>query len=188
MVRAAFLVSLCLVACSGEEPPPELPVAPAPKVAPAPDPVLLHAPASPDAAATAALAAPPAEREPALARLRAAGSEGARSLIRQAAAGTLTMQGEAPILLEKMGAAALPALGTALREGSLPERRIAVLALLEMGTTAAPLLDELLAARNDADPSVRAGAELAWKRASGDTSDADRRRAEHAAAEARAGR
>jgi hypothetical protein len=84
-----------------------------------------------------------------------------------------------------MGAAALPALGSALRQGSLTERRIAVKALLEMGTTAAPALDDLVAARNDPDPSVRAVAELAWKRASGDTSDADRRRAEQAAAEAR---
>jgi hypothetical protein len=148
-------------------------------------PKLLVAPASVEAAATAALTAAPAEREPALARLNATGSDGARALIRQAAAGSLTMQGEAPILLEKMGAVALPALSAALKQGSLPERRIAVKALLDMGRVAEPVLADLVAAKNDPDPAVRAVAELAWKRASGDTSDEDRRRAEQAAAEAR---
>lgn len=189
MVRSALVVTLFLCACSGDEPIPVQPTAPAAVDQPEAPQAMLQAPIGADAAAVAALTAKPKDRDEALARLRKTGSDGAKALLQRAATGSLTEQGEAPILLAEMGAPALPAIAASLKKGSVPERRIAVLALLNMGRTAEPVLADLDAARSsDPDPSVRAAAEHAWKRASGDTSDLERQRAAHEAAEARFGK
>jgi hypothetical protein len=185
MVRPALVVVLFLSACGDEPMPVQPPAVPAAVQQPEAPQAMLQAPIGADAAAVAALTAKPGEREESMARLRKTGSEGAKALLQRAATGSLTEQGNAPILLAEMGAPALPALAASLRNGSVPERRIAVLALLNMGRTAEPVLADLVAARSDPDLSVRAAAEHAWKRASGDTSDVDRQRAEQAASDAR---
>jgi hypothetical protein len=102
-------------------------------------------------------------------------------------------QGRAPAALCALGAAALPHLASALSNADTGQRRIAALTLLQLGTSlhengsAGVVLAALAAARNDADLSVRAAAELAYQRATGDTSAIDASRAAHEAAE-RAGR
>ncbi len=92
--------------------------------------------------------------------------------------------GNAPMELAALGTAALPALEAALRSGEVRTRRIAVLALLQMGTVALPAATTLdHVATNDPDPDIRATALRAHLRATSDTSELDAARAAHEAAE-----
>lgn len=186
MQRLAFVVCLVLAACGGEVPPP----GPGPSRAAAANTAAAATPiqAGPvaTAAAVAALAATPATLDAALGQLRPLGSEGAAAVLRQADGDDPVAVGNAPLVLVRLGAEAMPAVTRALTQGSLRQRRIAIQALILMGTGAAPALDALAAARNDDDPTVRAGALIAWQRATQDLSDLERQRAEQAAAEARA--
>ncbi|MCC7066045.1 MAG: hypothetical protein IT456_24830 [Planctomycetes bacterium] len=97
-------------------------------------------------------------------------------------------QGRAPAALGALGAAALPQIAAALVNKDPGQRRIAALTLLHLGPqlhadgTAKVVLSALDTARSDADLAVRAAAELAYQRATGDTSALDASRAAHEAA------
>src|SRR5262245_16664656 len=103
--------------------------------------------------------------------------EAVAAVLRCAAAGDVAAQGRAPVVLAQLGAAALPGLEQGLRHEDPMQRRLAVMALLQLGEIARPATASLTAARTDPDLTVRAAAELAWKRPIGDTSDVDRSRA-----------
>lgn len=118
----------------------------------------------------------------AITRLRQSPALAARALLQAADGGSVLAQGRAPLLLARLGSEALPALELALRDASPTQRRIAALASLQLGALSRPLANALLAARNDADASVRAVAELAWQAAVGDRGDLYRLHAEHDAA------
>jgi len=115
-------------------------------------------------------------------QLQAHAGEAVAAVLRSGAAGGVAAQGRAPVVLAQLGAAALPGLEQGLRHEDPLQRRLAVMALLQLGEVARPAAASLAAARTDPDPTVRAAAELAWKRALGDTSDLDRSRAAHDAA------
>lgn len=91
----------------------------------------------------------------------------------------------APTELAKLGPAALPSIAHELARGGVPQRRVAALTLLQLGADAAPAVAALRAAARDPDQHVRAAAEHALRIATGDTSDLDRQRAQHEAAERR---
>lgn len=172
MRGTTWLLWMMLAACSSEAPAPPTPAATAPS-APAPAPA--GGPAT--AAAATATGAPTASSE---APARAATA----ILQRAAAAQDPAAVGNAPTELAALGAGALPALETALRSGDLRTRRIAVLALLQMGPTALPVaatLDHV--AQHDADLDIRAVAVRARMRATSDTSELDAARAAMEAAE-----
>lgn len=96
-------------------------------------------------------------------------------------------QGRAPAALAALGAAALPQIAAALAHQDPGQRRIAALTLLHLGQqlhadgTAKIVLSALDTARGDGDLAVRAAAELAYRRATGDTSALDASRAAHEA-------
>lgn len=92
-------------------------------------------------------------------------------------------QGNAPVLLARLGGKALPGLQRGLAHEDPVQRRVAVLALLQLGRIAEPAAAALAAARDDADPAVRAAAEHAYRRAIGDTSALDELRRAHEAAQ-----
>ena len=107
------------------------------------------------------------------------------SLLDVAAAAGPIEQGRAPVLVAAFGAAALPALTLALHHDDVRQRRLAMLALAQLGRTAEPAAAALMQAQQDPDPQVRALAEHALRRATGDTRELDRLRAQHEAATAR---
>lgn len=112
-------------------------------------------------------------------QLLAQAGETVAAVLRSAAAGDVATQGRAPVVLAQLGAAALPGLEQGLHHEDPLQRRLAVMALLQLGEIARPAAASLATARTDPDLAVRAAAELAWKRAIGDTSDVDRSRATH---------
>ena len=109
----------------------------------------------------------------------------AELLATAAAATDVTSRGRAPAAILALGTAALPALARGLAHQDVAQRRIAALTLLQWSDTlhaqraTAPILAALASAREDPDPAVRAAAEHAWRRASGDTTAIDRSRSEH---------
>lgn len=111
-------------------------------------------------------------------------------VLRQAAAGDDRLRARAPQVLRDLGTDALPALADRLGSGSVPERRIAALTLLQWSDElhrqglAAQVSDALRAtvADPDADAAVRAAAEHALRRVRGDTTALDQSRAAHEAA------
>lgn len=171
MRGTSWLLCVMLAACSGEDaapPPAAAPPQGTPTEAPEGTPATAAAAASPAGAATSR------ENQTSAATLL---------LQRATASQDPAAVGNAPVELAAMGAAALPALETALRTGDLRTRRIAVMALLQMGTTALPAaatLDHV--ATTDPDPDVRAAALRARMRATSDTSELDAARAAHEAA------
>lgn len=106
------------------------------------------------------------------------------TLLHVAAAAGPIEQGRAPVLVAAFGAAALPALTAALRHDDARQRRLAMLSMAQLGRTAEPAAGALAQARHDPDPQVRALAEHALRRATGDTTELDRLRAQHDAATA----
>src|SRR5262245_3093481 len=180
MHRTAISISallVCLAACGdGVAPPADTRAAiqqPAAVQQPAPTavaPIVAEPPAAEPAAADPGietlaaralggkLSAP--ERE----TLQAHTGEAVAALLRCAAAGDVAAQGRAPVVLAQLGAAALPGLEQGLRHEDPVQRRLAVMALLQLGETARPAVASLTAARTDPDLTVRAAAELAWKR------------------------
>lgn len=167
-----WLLCLMLAACSSED------TAPSPVAAAA---LATPTPALDGTPATAAAAASPAGS--AASRGEIAGA--ATALLQRATASQDPAAiGNAPVELAALGADALPALEGALRTGEVRTRRIAVMALLQMGTTALPAtatLDHVAA--SDPDPDIRAAALRARMRATSDTSELDAARAAHEAAE-----
>jgi hypothetical protein len=172
MRTIAVLVAVAAAACTGNTEPAAVPSASAPNAAAVGSATVQTAdgllPAANralagDAAAAAALVATPAPAVPAI--------------VAAAAGKDLAALGRAPTLLHQLGTAALPALCVELKHQDVVHRRIAVLALLQFGTEAAPVADALQAARSDADVSVSAGAELAWQKATG--ADVREREAAH---------
>ncbi|MEZ6036225.1 MAG: hypothetical protein R3F29_02010 [Planctomycetota bacterium] len=115
----------------------------------------------------------------------------AAARIVQEAAADPVQQAKAPAALRALGAAALPALTASLRAANVTERRIAALTLLQWSDDlhrdggADDVVAALAAAREDADPAVRAAAEHAYRRATGDTSALDESRAADEAAQRR---
>jgi hypothetical protein len=174
-----FCCSLALASCHRDVPPPP---ASAPAAAPA---------GTATAAAASGLApadaAPPTAPAPAPATERTTAERAAAE--RATAIFTATdpsALGRAPGELAALGAPALPVLQDKLQRGELRERRIAVLALLQLGPAAASMAPVLAAvAANDPDPAVRAAAEHARRRAVGDTTELDRLRNADEAARAR---
>jgi hypothetical protein len=191
-VRLVFCCSLALAACHREAPPPPTS---APAVAPAGGSAGAAAATAPGLAPAVAAPQPAAAAVPADARAAAerpvagnavaerAAAERAAAIL---AATDLAAVGRAPGELAALGAPVLPVLQDKLQRGDLRERRIAVLALLQLGPAAASVAPTLAAvAVNDPDPEVRAAAEHARRRAVGDTSELDRVRNADEAARAR---
>ncbi|MBL8733706.1 MAG: hypothetical protein JNN13_15145 [Planctomycetes bacterium] len=114
----------------------------------------------------------------------------ALEVLRQAAAGDDRMRARAPQVLRGLGPDALPTVSDRLGNGSVTERRLAALTLLQWSDElhrqglAAQVTDALGAAVDDpaADAAVRAAAEHALRRVRGDTSALDQSRADHDAA------
>lgn len=110
------------------------------------------------------------------------------AVLNAAASGTPAQQGRAPGALRELGTAAWPGLCTALAHRDPVQRRLAALSLLlfreELQTAdgALAVREALAAARSDADLSVRAAAEHAWRFATGDTSALEASRAADEAA------
>jgi hypothetical protein len=164
-----FCCSLALASCHRDAAPPP-PVAPAGAATAATAPGLAPADAAPPTA-------------PARAATERAAAERAVAIL---AATEPAALGRAPGELAALGAPALPVLQDKLQRGELRERRIAVLALLQLGPAAASVAPILAAvAVNDPDPEVRAAAEHARRRAVGDTTELDRARNADEAARAR---
>lgn len=184
-----WLLAGLLVACNGEAAPTPTPrqtAAPTARSEPA-QPVTGSAPVTGSVAETVATAG---------GAMGAAGDAGAdvrivaaaQRIIDQAAAADPVQQAKAPAALRALGTAALPALTASLRTENVAARRIAALTLLQWGDdlrhagAADQVVAALAAARDDADPSVRAAAEHAYRRAVGDTSALDQARAADEAA------
>ncbi len=111
------------------------------------------------------------------------------AVLTTAASGTPAQQGRAPMALQELGTVAWPGLCTALAHRDPVQRRLAALSLLlfrdQLHTAdgALAVRAALAAARGDADLSVRAVAEHAWRFATGDTSALDASRAADEAAQ-----
>ncbi len=109
-------------------------------------------------------------------------------LLAQAATADAVAMGRAPATILLLGDGALPGLTRGLAHADVRQRRIAALTLLQWSesrdanSNAAAVVQALASARNDPDPAVRAAAEHAWRRATGDTTTLDQSRAEHEAA------
>jgi len=179
-VPLVFCCSLALASCHRDVPPP-------PALPPAATPAGAAIGATTPGLAPA-VAAPPTAPAPAPATAERAAAERAAAERATAifAAADPAADGRAPGELKALGAAALPVLQDKLQRGELRERRIAVLALLQLGQEAAGAASVLAAvAANDPDPAVRAAAEHARRRAVGDTTELDRLRAADEAARAR---
>ncbi|MCB9877749.1 MAG: hypothetical protein H6835_09130 [Planctomycetes bacterium] len=112
----------------------------------------------------------------------------ARRIVADAATAGPVQQAKAPAALRALGTAALPAVTEALRADDVTSRRIAALTLLQWSDDlhrdggAGAVVAALTAAREDADPAVRAAVDHALRRATGDTSELDRSRAADEAA------
>lgn len=180
------LLAVVFAAC-GEPPPPapDVPTAatapPGPTTAPAATAEIQFAPL-----AARLLGGDASDADRTLAN--AHGQQTVSAILAAASRGSPQQQGRAPAVLAALGPTALPGLATALQHADPTQRRIAALTLLQLGDglhrdgTAATVLPALRAAAADPDLAVRAAAELAVKRATGDTSDLDKSRAEHEAA------
>lgn len=108
-------------------------------------------------------------------------------LLAQAATADAVAMGRAPATILLLGDGALPGLTRGLVHADVRQRRIAALTLLQWSESLAAnhdaaVVQALATARNDPDPAVRAAAEHAWRRATGDTTTLDQSRADHAAA------
>lgn len=172
MHRMGWLIWVLCAACGGEE------TLPTDTVAQPANGAAFDPPGAPARATTAAASDAPTASNEASARAASAILERTQTATDPAAVGN------APTELAALGAGALPALETALRSGDLRTRRIAVLALLQMGPTALPVaatLDHV--AQHDADLDIRAVAVRARMRATSDTSELDAARAAMEAAE-----
>lgn len=105
------------------------------------------------------------------------------ALLSAAATGTPAQQGRAPGALLELGTAAWPGLCSALAHRDPVQRRLAALSLLQFrdqlhtADGALAVREALATARADADLSVRAAAEHAWRFATADTSALDASRA-----------
>ncbi len=178
---AAPVLAMVLTAC-GDDPAP--PSAPQPAPRSGPDQPAAAAATSASAAASNAVpeakpaeAAATAERERAAARALATVAD----LIATAARGDAVAKGKAPAEIKALGDSALPGLAVAVLHRDVTHRRLAALTLLQWDAIPAgsAAITALERARNDADPAVRAAAEHAWRRATGDSSALDQSRAAH---------
>ncbi|MBM4063437.1 MAG: hypothetical protein FJ265_20405 [Planctomycetes bacterium] len=174
---------LVLAACGDDAAPPDPAPAPATAApADAPRPAAVDLPLL----AGRLLGDSPSEADRDAARTDPAGAVAA--VLAAASGGDPRALGRAPGALAALGPPALPAIAAALRAPEVTSRRIAALTLLQLADglcsrgEAGAVLPALAAAEQDPDPSVRAAAEHARRRAVGDTSALDKSRAEHDAA------
>jgi hypothetical protein len=187
--RGWLLAIAVAAACGGAEPaptpPPPVPAGAAAE--PSPPPTVATAEVS--ALATRLLAAggttATADRTAALQQVDAT----VQAILQHGATADPATQGRVPAALIALGTPALPGLAKGLGDADAVQRRLAALTLLQLGDTlhregtANAVLEALVAARSDSDLRVRAAAEFAWRRATGDTSALDAARAAHEAAE-----
>lgn len=146
-------------------------------------------PPAPAAAASAraeAASGPASSPCPDRARTAADTATAVGDLLARAAAGDAVSIGQAPAAILALGDGALPGLVQGLAHADVLQRRIAALTLLQWSTALpadrSAVVDALGRARDDPDPAVRAAAEIAFRRATGDSAALDQSRAAHDAA------